>query len=115
MFRDGRPCLLEDEWFRHLVLAAGGEKPTPLLAARDLVCRDLDSVVVVAKAQEFREGSTIKQPVLNRDVARAVAPAIDRDHAVAEVLRIAWLVKSDEEMAQIRSAYARRRAVCKTC
>lgn len=73
----GKAGLLQDERFRHIILRDGGQQVPAGAPPFDAVCILLDRVAIVAEAEEFSEGTGIKHPVVDCEVALAVAQAID--------------------------------------
>jgi hypothetical protein len=59
----------------------------------------------VTIASQFREGTAIHDPLVDREVTLAVPKPIDRDHTTREMVGVGWLVETNEELVQIRTSY----------
>jgi hypothetical protein len=75
---DCQPCFLKYERFSHVVLADDCQQLSTCFPPFDAVCILLDRVTVVAEAGKLREGAAVQHPILDLEVALAVAQAIDR-------------------------------------
>ena len=65
----------------------------------------------LVEAGQFSEGTGVEYPVDGGEVTLTIAEAVDRNHAVGEMVSVTDLMETDEELVRIGVSYSQARDI----